>query len=106
MIQLVRRNVISLPISTVVGKPKLFGLRMPIKPDGVANTAGEYLEIAAVGFHAHDRGIAIRVWLTNIARRTDWHVKVSLRPESNKFPTMLAIAREAIIDDDGLWRVF
>ena len=60
MIQFVRRNVISLPISTVVGKPKLLGLRMPIKPDGIANAAGKYLEIAAVGFHAHDRGIAIR----------------------------------------------
>src|SRR5689334_5573216 len=105
MIQFVRWNVISLAISTVVGKPKLLCLRMPIKSDGVADTAGKYLEIAAVGLHAHDRGIAIRVRFTNIARRTDWHVEISVRPERNKFPTMLAIMRKAIVDDDGLWRV-
>src|SRR6476469_7873214 len=104
MIQFVRWKVISLAISTIVGKPKLLGLRMPSTPNGIPNTTGKYLEIAAVGLHAHDGGIAIRVRFANIAGRADWHVEISVRPERNEFPTVLAIVREAVVDDDGLWR--
>ena len=60
MIQFIRRHVVSLPIPSVVGEPKLLGLWMPIKTDRIANAAGKHFDTAAVGFHAFDERVAIR----------------------------------------------
>jgi hypothetical protein len=44
MIQFIRRHVVSLPIPSVVGEPKLLGLWMPIKTDRIANAAGKHFD--------------------------------------------------------------
>jgi hypothetical protein len=71
---------------------------MPVESDGVAHAAGESLLAAAVRFHARDRGVAVRVRLTNIARRADRDIKHAVGSEGDKLPAVAAIAGKAAVD--------
>ena len=78
---------------------------MPIETDRVAHAARVGLQLRAVGLHAQDGGIAIRVGLADVAGRADRHVEPAVGPEGDELPAVVAFLRQLVGDDDGRRRI-
>src|SRR3989338_5605780 len=88
MIEFIRRLIISEPIPTIVCEPQVVVLRIPIESHRVPDTASDDLVTAPIRIETRDQGIAVRVRLTDIARRSDGHIELAVRTERDKFPSM------------------
>jgi hypothetical protein len=104
-IELVRRSIVSEPVSAVVREPEDVGLGMPIEADGVSNTASQDLEVAAIGTHVGDGSVTRVLRLTDIAGCAHGNVELSIGPESDEFPSVMLVSRKVVSDDDGLRRI-
>ena len=95
-IQLIGRRIITQPIAAVIRKPQRPRIGVPIKTDGIPNTAGKNLRMCSIGFYAHDARIA-RVFLeTHIAWRAHRHIKLAIGPKADKFPPVMRVLRKKI----------
>ncbi len=79
VIELVGRHVVAQQVAAVVGEPELAGARVPVETHAVADALGEHFEVAAVGVHARDLGVAPRIGLADVARRAGRHVQLAVR---------------------------
>ncbi len=71
MVELIGRDVVPHLVTTVVSKPQLLGLRMPVEPHRVSNSVGKNFQPTPVGIHPKNGPIALIVPLTNVARKPD-----------------------------------
>ena len=93
-VQLVRGHIIAQVVASVIGKPQLPGVRVPIKSDRISDPAGKDLDSAAIGVHAQQRGVAFVRPGAHITRRADRHVELAVRSKADEFPAVPAVGRQ------------
>ncbi len=99
-VQLVWGLVVSEPVAAVVGKPEVAGLRMPVEADGVPDSPGEDLEVAAVGVDPGDRSVGV-AGIADVAGGSDGDVELSVGAEGDELPAVTSIFWKVALDDDG-----
>src|SRR5574337_1160774 len=105
MIQLVRRQIVAHPVSSVVGEPELMRLRMPIEPNRIADAPREDLQLGPVRQIGRDRRVARVFALTDITWRADRDIQPAVGTEANELPAMMAIPGKAVVHYHGRRRV-
>src|SRR5262249_47622115 len=105
VIEFVRRHVVAKHVTTIIGEPQFFRLWMPIEPYRVAYAMRKYFKPCLVEIQTGNGGIAYIRALADIAWRADWHVEQAIRPQTDKFPAMMGIARIFVCKHYRWWRI-
>ena len=104
VIQLIGRNLVAQVVAAIVGKPQFFRLGMPVKTDGVADTASKNFKARSVGVHSIDDSVPL-IRPADVAWRTDRHVQQAIRPERDEFPAMMCFVGKFVVDNNRLGRI-
>src|SRR5262245_885252 len=104
MIQLIRWNIVSQVITSVISEPKLFGHRMPVETHGIANAPSKYLRRRSVRLQAADKRVTILVALTYVARRSYGDVEQPVGAKGDKLPSVMTVFWKLIVDRGRLRR--
>src|SRR5689334_22778604 len=75
IVKLVSRHVIAHHVPAMLVEPQIAGAGIPVESDRVADASRIDLIVAAIWADSGDQGVAIRVGLTDVARRTDGHIE-------------------------------
>src|SRR5437763_10439243 len=78
---------------------------MPIEPYRVPYATRNYLEPCAVELQTGNGGIAFIRALADVARRPNRYIEQAIRPQTDKLPAMMGIARIAIGNHYRCWRI-
>jgi hypothetical protein len=105
MVEFVGRQVVAEQVAAVVGEPELPGLRLPVEADAVAYASGIDISAAAIGIHAQDIGVALRIGVADVAGRAYRHVEFAVRAEGDEFPAMMRLAGQPVGHQHGCRRL-
>ena len=95
-VELIRGTVVAQPVPTVIGEPELPGFRMPVKPHGISDPVGEYLQTRPVRPHAQHRSVAFIFRPASITGGSHWHIKPAIRPHGDESPAVAPVPGKAI----------
>jgi hypothetical protein len=104
VIQFAGRQIVAHHVPPVVVEPQFAGPRIPVETNGVADAPGEDFHAAAVGLHAVNDAIDVRIRLADVAGSTHRHIQPAVRPEGDIFPAVVPVFREAVAYYDGFGR--
>ena len=105
VIQLIRRAVIAQPVPPVIGEPQLFGDRMPVKPDGIADTRGVNVPFPVLQVDPQDRRITGIAAFADITGRAHRHIQPPVGTEGDELPSVPAVGGKIVINDHRFRRI-
>ncbi|MNP35891.1 hypothetical protein D3C76_1292420 [compost metagenome] len=100
-VQLAVGYIVAHQVAAVVAEPELAGPRVPIETHGVAHAPRHQLQATAVGVHAMDGGVDVRVLVAEVARRAHRDVKLAVGTEGDELPAVVGLSREVGVDHLG-----